>query len=43
MTRDVVKKSGDGSVPVAALSTGVVNRIATVDSRLTAITFGVEF
>lgn len=30
-------------IPVNALTTGAVSRIATVDSRLTALTFGVDF
>lgn len=30
-------------IPIAALTTGAVYRVATVDSRLTSITFGVDF
>lgn len=32
----------DDPVPISALTTGVINRIATVEPRLIAITFGVE-
>jgi len=33
----------DDPVAISALTTGVINQIATVEPRLTAITFGVEF
>ena len=30
-------------VPVAALTTGVISRLATIDSRVTQLTFAVDF
>ena len=38
-----VRTALDDPVPVAALTTGAISRLATIDARVTQLTFAVDF